>query len=257
MAAFADHFSAIASGYAQFRPTYPASLFSALASVVPDRLAVWDCACGSGQASIPLAAHFDGVYATDASLSQLAEAPAYARVRYHVASAEQSALRTGSVALVTVAQALHWFDVPAFHREATRVLKPGGIVAEWSYALMSVPSNPRLTALVNDLDRDMRTWWPPQRRHVDTHYRDLEFPFAAVDMGAFDMRATWTRDQLLGYLATWSAITRHRAQTGVNPLEPIWPALLEAWGSTETLEIRWPLTLRVGQVGSSSSRSQY
>src|SRR5882672_11427376 len=119
-----DHFSSVASQYAAFRPRYPAALFQWLAATAPRRERVWDCACGSGQASLDLAAHFHTVIGTDLSAGQLAQAPAHERISYRVALAEQSGLESASCDLVTVAQALHWFDLPRFYAEARRVLRP-------------------------------------------------------------------------------------------------------------------------------------
>ena len=62
---FPDHFSGVASDYAAFRPKYPVELFKWLASVCPRHDVVWDCACGSGQASGSLASHFGRVVGTE------------------------------------------------------------------------------------------------------------------------------------------------------------------------------------------------
>ena len=67
--------------------------------------------------------------ATDASADQIAQARPLDRVHYRVAVAEASGLGAGSVDLVPVAQAAHWFRLPAFHAEARWVLTPGGAVA--------------------------------------------------------------------------------------------------------------------------------
>ncbi|WP_211263129.1 methyltransferase domain-containing protein [Thioalkalivibrio nitratireducens] len=45
---------------------------------------------------------------------------------------------SGVFDLITVGQALHWFDFPAFYAEAARVLRPGGVLAAWGYGLMQV-----------------------------------------------------------------------------------------------------------------------
>ena len=129
----AELFSTVAREYANFRPGYPPELFAWLARVAPARDAVWDCGCGSGQASTALAGHFALVHATDISPEQIAAARPHPRVRYAVARAEQSGLPAGSVDLVTVAQALHWFDVNAFYAETRRVARPGGVLAVWNY----------------------------------------------------------------------------------------------------------------------------
>ena len=132
---FSDHFGSVSSSYAKFRPSYPAALFDWLASIVPAHDVVWDCACGSGQASLDLAARFERVIATDASAAQVESAPPHPRVDYRVAAAEHSGLPDASVDCATVAQALHWFDIDAFFVEVRRVVKRGGVLATWTYGV--------------------------------------------------------------------------------------------------------------------------
>ena len=62
----------------------------------------------------------------------LAQAP---NIEYQQAAAEHTGLPDSSVDLITVAQALHWFDLDAFYTEARRVLRPGGTLAAWTYTL--------------------------------------------------------------------------------------------------------------------------
>jgi SAM-dependent methyltransferase len=243
-----DHFGVVAQGYAAYRPTYPEPLFAWLATQVPTRALAWDAGCGSGQASVALAEHFAQVVGTDLNAQQIEAATPHPRVAYRTAPAHLSGLADRSVSLVTVAQALHWFDVDAFHAEVKRVLVPGGVIAEWTYSLMFTPGNERVGALVNDLDRLVHPWWPPERRHVDDRYAMLPFPFGSLEAPWFRMTATWTRGQLLGYLRTWSAITRCKALTGQDPLAAFESALAEAWGGEDRVTVEWPLTLRVGYL---------
>ena len=244
---FADHFSGVSSGYAAFRPSYPEALFDALTDIAPSHALAWDCGAGTGQATLALAQRFTQVVATDASAAQIEQAPQHPRVTYRVAPAHSSELADGSVGLITVAQALHWFDVDAFHAEAQRVLVPNGIIAEWSYALLDVPSASAVSALISALDQEVGPWWPEQRKHIDDGYATLPFPFTLVDVGTFVMEADWSSEQLLGYLGTWSAVTRHKADTGVDPLEKFADDLTAVWGRVPLHRIRWPLTLRVGR----------
>lgn len=241
-----DHFGVVARGYAAFRPTYPPELFAWLASQVPNRSLAWDVGCGSGQASIAVAEHFEHVVGTDLNAQQIEAATKHERVEYRAAPAEASGLADKSVALITVAQALHWFDVDAFHAEVKRVLMSGGVIAEWTYSLMFTPTHARVGALVNDLDRLVHSWWPPERRHIDDQYAMLPFPFGSLEAPWFRMTAEWTKAQLLGYLGTWSAITRCRALSGNDPLAQFETTLHEVWGDQDTLLMEWPLTLRVG-----------
>jgi ubiquinone/menaquinone biosynthesis C-methylase UbiE len=112
---FKDHFSGHADSYEAYRPDYPEALFAYLASLVPARKFAWDCATGNGQAAVALMPWFDRVIATDASRKQLDEARDADRITYLAAPAERTPLPDASVDLVTVAQALHWFNLPAFY----------------------------------------------------------------------------------------------------------------------------------------------
>jgi ubiquinone/menaquinone biosynthesis C-methylase UbiE len=238
-------FDAVAADYAAFRPTYPDALFARLARESPARDLAWDCATGNGQAAVALAAHFDAVIATDVSAAQLAHARPHPRVRYAVAPAEASPLDDDAADLVTVAQAFHWFDRDAFFAEVGRVLRPGGLLAVWTYGLFEcTPDVDRVVARY--VDEALGPYWSPARRLVDEGYAGVAFPFAPVAVPAFAMEARWTLDQLVGYLATWSARQTRLAATGTDPLPAVRDALAAVWGTpAATRPIRWPLAVHV------------
>lgn len=243
---FKDHFSAIAAEYRDFRPDYPRALFDYLAALAPSRSLAWDCATGSGQVARALAPHFDLVLGTDASAAQIDSAVAHPRVAYRVAPAEQAPLADRSVQLITVAQALHWFDLPRFFAEAARVLASRGVLAVWSYGVLRA-DDPDINALVAHLYDDvLGPYWPPERRLVETGLAEVDLPFAEQEAPGFSMQASWRRDQLLGYLGTWSAVRRYRRATGRDPLETFARKLGEYWTDAGShLMLRWPLHLRV------------
>ena len=251
----ADHFSALAASYVAGRPGYPDSLFAWLAGLCATHELAWDCGAGSGQASAALAAHFDHVVATDASAAQLEHAPGHDRIDYRVAKAEASGLADGSVDLVVVAQALHWFDLDRFYPEVRRALKPTGVIAVWTYGVIIVgddaddPRN-RADAIVQHFYRDVvGPHWPAERRHVESGYRDLAFPFRPVAPEAFSMTVNWRLDDVVRYARTWSATGRYQQATGVDPVPALESELATVWGTGDRIrEIRWPLTLRVGRV---------
>ncbi len=249
---FADHFSAIASDYAAARPTYPPALFDWLASLVPRTGSAWDCAAGSGQATLELARRFDRVLGTDASAAQLAQAPSHPRVTYRAAPAEVSGLPDGSVDLVTVAQALHWLDLDPFYAEARRVLAPDGVLAVWCYGMLVVDEPPIDARLAHFYCDEVGPYWAPERRLVETGYRTLAFPFEELVPPPFDMSLDWTLGELAAYLGTWSATEAYRRARGADPVAPFVSALAAEWGPAERRRrIRWPLSVRVGrQVGS-------
>ena len=241
MLTFHDHFSGHASDYASYRPRYPAALFQFLANACDRRDAAWDCATGSGQAAVALAQHFSTVIATDASANQIAAAQAADNVDYRVAPAETSGLQDASVDLITVAQALHWFDMPAFFAEAARVLRADGVLAVWSYEKCTVDAT--VDPVVDEIFAAVEHYWPPQRDIVMRRYADVQLPWPELESPAHAMVAQWDTTQMLGYLNTWSATKRYQRANGSNPVDEHAEALRNVWRSVRN--VRWPLTVRI------------
>lgn len=241
-----DHFSAVAKDYANFRPDYPPALFDWLKAHCTNGKTVWDVGCGSGQATIALAERFEVVHASDISAEQLANAPKRLNIQYRVAPAEQSGLPDASVDLVTVAQALHWFDVPRFHDEVQRVLKPGGLLAEWTYSPIHL-QDAALNAILQRFYREVATpWWPPGREHVENGYAQLPFPFARLPDPGFSIRRDMTLPQLIGYVRSWSAISRYLSANNDDPTPILAAELALAMGSEDKIVVSWLLKLRAG-----------
>lgn len=235
-----------AANYARFRPRYPDALFAELAQRAPARDEAWDCGAGSGQAALGLAAHFRHVLASDPDLKQIDAAMPHERVTYRHLVDEPSDFVDGRFELVTVAQALHWFELEPFYATVRRVLAPGGLFAAWCYSLLEV--EPAFDALVRELhDVTLAADWPPPRAHVLDGYRALPLPYPEEPFPTYALEAELTCAATLGYLATWSAVHAHRRRTGVDPLLALAPALQHAWGAPETRPVRWPLHLRVAR----------
>jgi SAM-dependent methyltransferase len=244
---FKDHFSSLAANYASFRPRYPSSLFDYLAQACRQRECAWDCACGSGQATLDLATRFAAVIATDASAAQIAAAPPHPKVRYRVASAEASNLAAASADIVTVAQALHWFELAPFYAEVERVLRPRAVLAVWTYGVVHVAGAGAERLLQEFYWQTVQPYWPAERRFVESGYRTLSFPFEEFTPPAFDMQEHWSLRQLIGYIRSWSATARYVERNGVDPAALLEKSLQPEWGDPEVLRrISWPLSLRIG-----------
>jgi len=241
---FKDHFSRQAAGYRRYRPAYPAALIEFVAAQAPGRSIAVDCATGSGQAAVALAGHFETVIALDGSFDQLRNAAAHPGVRYVAGVAERMPVASGCVALVAAAQALHWFDFARFHAECRRVLVAGGIVAAWSYEKFRVA--PDVDAVVDRFyDGVIGEYWPPERRYVEEGYRTLPFPWREIPAPSFELECDWDLEEVMGYLATWSAVQRCRERTGADPLPALRVELERLWlGGRRRLA--WPIHLRLG-----------
>ncbi|MEC5387784.1 class I SAM-dependent methyltransferase [Uliginosibacterium sp. H3] len=244
-------FSRVAEGHAKFRPCYPDSLLDYLAGLAPRRQLAWDCACGSGRATQGLAERFVSVIGTDLSAAQIALATPRRDVRYQVAPAHESGIESGTVDLVTVAQALHWFDLEAFYAEVRRVLVPRGVLAVWSYGAPDIEDE-EISALLEEFrTRIVGAYWPKERRHVDNGYADLPFPFeeSSEAAPAFKLEICWSLPQLLGYLRSWTASEAYRQATGVDPVLLLAARLVHVWGEAyHQHRISWPLRLRTGRL---------
>jgi SAM-dependent methyltransferase len=245
---FKDHFSGHSDLYAKARPHYPDALFAWIADQAPARRCAWDAGCGNGQASVALARHFERVVATDPSERQIEQAVADPRVEYRSEPAEHTSLDAQSADAVTVAQALHWFDLDAFVREVRRVAKPGALFAAWSYANCHV--TPAVDAIIAELyDGVLGPYWPPERKLVDEGYASLALPFAPVAAPAFEMRVDWNAAQFLAYLSSWSAAQRHGKATGENAVAAVAKNVHAAWGDPEQPRpVRWTLAVRAGRL---------
>lgn len=247
--AFRDLFSGASREYAAFRPTYPPELYKWLAGLAPSRALAWDCATGSGQAALGLAAHFDRVIATDSSREQLSATTAHERVEYRLALAEESGLPDVSVDLIAVAQALHWFDLDRFYREAARVLVAGGVIAVWCYVRVHI--SPAIDALLERFYTvDVGSYWPPERQLVEARYETIPFPFDELGSPPFAIERSITLGELAGYLRTWSATQRFVRERGLDPVAELERELTPHWGrgTPETrLRARWPIFVRVGR----------
>ena len=245
---FADHFSAVATAYAAARPEYPAGLFDWIADNAPGTALAWDAGCGSGQASRGLASRFGRVHATDPSAAQVEAARGPANVAFAVEPAEACGLGDATADVACVAQALHWFDRPAYFREVARVLRPGGLLVAWGYQDIVVP--PPLQAANAALQAAIAPYWPGERTLVDDGYADFAWPFAPVRVPGFDMQADWTLDRLLGYLGSYSATQRCREATGADPVAAAAGAFARAWGDPgRTQRFSWPLFVHARRKG--------
>jgi len=241
-----DNFSTQANLYASFRPHYPQAMYDILFEQVKGFDTALDCATGNGQVAAVLAAKFREVYATDISEKQLAEAPVLPNVRYSVQPAEQTTFADASFNLITVAQAIHWFNFDAFYADAKRLLKPGGMLAVIGYGRVRV--NEKVDVWLDNFYWNIvGPYWDKERHYIDEAYQTIPFPFAELPMPKLSINYSWDKQHLIGYLNTWSALQHYVKANNSNPLTPQLLAALDmVWPDGAVMDVRFPLFLRVG-----------
>jgi SAM-dependent methyltransferase len=241
-------FSPLAESYARGRPRYPAELFAFLAGVVERRELAWDAATGNGQAAMGLAEHFERVVATDRSAEQLRHAAPHPRIEYRVAAAEASGLAAATVDLATVATAIHWFDLPAYFAEVRRVVRPGGVLAAWTYHAGTC--DPPFDGLLNDFYWNVvRPYFASGAELVDERYATIDFPGEPIPAPPFAVTADWTLEQTLDYLRSWSAVAAYREARREDPLAAFAPRLATLWDDPrQTRRFCMPIVLQVRRL---------
>jgi SAM-dependent methyltransferase len=242
-----DYFSEQSKVYAAFRPTYPNELYDFLLKTVSVKGRAWDCGTGNGQVARVLATHFAKVDATDISSQQLANAPVVENITYSVSPAEKTNFADHSFDLITVGQALHWFDREAFYREVKRVGKPGATVAVWGYATLSVSIE--LDEIIGDFyENIVGPYWDDARRLVEEEYKSIEFPFQQVKRARFAIEVDWTPQQLAGYFESWSATQKYIKVHNHNPVPAVMTRLGKLWTENELRRIKFPVFVLSGIV---------
>ena len=242
-----DYFSKQSKVYAAFRPTYPDDLYQFVLKHVPKKSCAWDCATGNGQVARVLAKHFNEVYATDISDQQLNNAVAADNIQYSLSPAEQTSFKNNQFDLITVAQALHWFDFESFYKEVKRTLQPGGLLAVWGYALLTVDAT--IDPLFLDFYHNkVGPYWDDARKLVEDHYRGIPFPFKEIECPDFYIRVNWTADQFVGYLSSWSATQKYIVTHGHDPVIDFSKHLHSVWKPDEVRRVTFPLFVKLGRV---------
>ena len=241
-----DNFSAQAHAYAQYRPYYPDEMIQYILSFVSNHDAVLDVATGNGQVAAALAPYFKKVYGTDISEKQLQNAKTAPNIYYSIGSAEDTGFDNEQFDLVTVAQAIHWFSFDNFYAEVRRIVKPGGIFAVLGYGLFNTNAETD-KIIVHFYKNIVGPYWDAERKYIDDNYTTIPFPFNEIKTKQFENNFTWTFEQLIGYLNTWSAVQHYVNANGVNPVDAIYPDLKTSWEHADK-KVTFPLLLRIGKL---------
>ncbi len=217
-----DFFSDRADLYSTARPIYPPELFSYLASLSP---------------------------------KQLSQAKPHPQIRYSVQLAEETTFADNSFSLITVAQALHWFNFEQFWPEVQRLLKPGGIFAAWSYGFPEL--EPQLDVILQTQLLDLlKPYWAPQNQLAIDGYQTIVLPLQELEAPAFRLAPQWILTQVLAYFQTSSATKKAIAQEGETFWEQFATMFEQAWRNVSTPKaISMNISLRITQVPKSTVTS--
>jgi ubiquinone/menaquinone biosynthesis C-methylase UbiE len=242
-----DFFSTQSEAYKKYRPVYPQALYDYIVSFVETKNKALDVATGNGQAAIALAGYFNQVTGIDISSTQLAQAEKKHNIEYHHSAAEQTFFKPHTFDLITVAQAYHWLQHEAFATEAARIARPGSVMAVWGYDRFQTGNkalNHVMDVFYNDI---VGPYWDDARKSVDNHYQDLPFPYDPLPTRSFAIEASWRKEQLLGYLWSWSAVQQYIQVHGTSPILLIQDEVTALLGNA-AIHVKFPLFLLLGRI---------
>lgn len=193
-----------------------------------------------------LSQHFEKVFATDISQKQIDYAWQAPNIFYAIADEMNGGLADESVSLVTVAQAIHWFNFEKFYAEVNRVAKPGAMIAVWAYSRLKISDE--IEEIITDHFNMLGDYWDAERKYVDDKYVNIPFPFKEIETPQFIMEMNWSLDDLAGYLNSWSALQKFIAANAFNPVDEVIQKIEPLWGSEDERKNVFPIHLRLGIV---------
>ncbi len=241
-----DNFSKQADLYAKFRPGYPPELFDFLLSLVTEKKTAWDCGTGNGQVAFQLSEYFDDVYATDISADQIANATSKDNIHYSKVAAEETLFTKNMFDLVTVGQAIHWFNFEKFYKEVNRALKAGGYIAVFGYKLMKIDKETDL--IITDFYKNITgPYWDAERKYIDENYETIPFPFEEIKAPVLWSKYNWELEAVAGFLNTWSAVQHYIKQNNENPVNGVVDKLSRVWANNVKKEVSFQIFMRIGK----------
>jgi hypothetical protein len=241
-----DLFSDYANEYAAFRPTYPAALYEFIFKHLNQFDKAWDCGTGNGQVAHAISTNFKTVFATDISQTQIDRAIAKSNIIYQKCSAESTGFPVNSFDLITVGQAVHWFDRDKFYKECKRVGKQNSIIACFGYS--PVRLNDTFDKLIDDFYYNkIFDYWETERSIVEDQYTNLPFPFIEIKTPGFAIELSWSLNEVEGYLNTWSSVKKFIKEKGFNPVIDLMEKIKPLW-NTERQTINFPVFIRLGRI---------
>ncbi|XP_045584288.2 putative methyltransferase DDB_G0268948 [Procambarus clarkii] len=172
----------IVKHYVRCRPAPPHSLINTVINFLKEKMKTplevcVDAGCGSGQNTELYSRHFTRVLGVDVSDAQIAAARSNSQhhnVSYRVGLAEQLPVESASVDLVTCCISVHWFDLDAFYSEVRRVLRPGGVLACYSYHIFSpIYRGKNLSQTFEQFLESIQQYWPKGIVHLKSNLATL------------------------------------------------------------------------------------
>lgn len=211
----------------------PPALFDWLAGCPIRQGLCVECGAGTGEISAYLSGTFGSVIPIDKN------PPSRSLLPVLRASAEQIPCRENSVDLLVSMQSLHHFDIEEHIKEASRVLRPGGVFAALCWGEIQLPAT--IAQAYKNIFEMIAPFWEARRSWVVSGYRGLQFPGRRMELPEAEMSRGMSLEQLDVEVSRWSAV-QSAFRNGLDIPDPIEDLLSE---TEHAFRVSWPI---YGQV---------
>ena len=134
-----------------------------------------------------------------------------------VSPGEKLPIEDSSVDLLTVCQAIHWFDLDQFYKEVDRVLKRKGVLALIGYHLTDVNNQPEINALRDEIyNMLVEKYFNPKIRILNEAYETLPVPYKNSVRIEKDLIFESTLNNFINEIPTWSGFQEFQKVEGVE-----------------------------------------
>ncbi|KAG2208239.1 hypothetical protein INT47_006094 [Mucor saturninus] len=258
--------------YHKFRPSYSQEIYSLIyqfhSQTGGEYTLAIDAGCGTGQSTAALSKQFTKVYGIDTLKDQLDCAITKDNITYKLGPAEDlSDFKDGTVDMVSVATAFHWFQQDIFFSQVKRVLKPNGTLAVFSYYYPVIKDAPEANGVIQDLtEGDFDKYANSNIHYIKNMYREIQFPFdtqkwyispetadtthISETINAPLMEASMTIDRFADYMKTSSAYFNYLDDPEnagkEDPVDKMISKLMKFLDVTDTgyiTHLEWPTVL--------------
>jgi len=252
---FVDQFSGHSSGYAKYRPGYPKEIYDRILEFggvdFSQKGVAVDVGCGSGQATKELLKYFPKIFGVEPSSEQLSQAEKIDGIEYICSRAEKTPLPDQIADIVTSASAVHWFQLDEFWNEVDRLLRPGGVVAVWSYKNYVFTKNEEANKFYEKFLERIVKFWAPQLNRLQEGYKDIIPPFPRTERHKILKTVEISLSQYIGLLNTSSGyqnfIQSHPEEKLLEKLEEDLKIVYGFSSSEKKIEVEYVYFLVMGQ----------
>ena len=123
---------------------------------------------------------------------------------------------------ITVALALHWFDVSKFWSEISRIARPNALFIAWAYHDLLTDED-ITSVILGPIRERIVPYWSEGNRLSWRGYpiEEVGMPFIPITTPHFSIRVSWTPQQILKFVSSWSAHQRARLDGHEDSLKKI------------------------------------